>query len=144
MPLTRKPDWQTLLEQFLRDHQYRPFRYGVWDCCLFVCDAILEMTGTDPAAAFRGKYSSRKQALTAIYEQTGRKSIESIVEQVTDDLQMPEIRTNRAARGDVVLIERPRELSIGLVALNGYELIVVSQQGLWRLPPTHGLRAWQV
>ena len=49
--MTRKPDWQALLDAFLAEHQFDSFQYGRWDCCLFVCDAIQAMTGVDPAAA---------------------------------------------------------------------------------------------
>ena len=61
-PVTRKPDWQALLDAFLAEHQFDSFQYGRWDCCLFVCDAILAMTGVDPAAAYRGTYSSRAES----------------------------------------------------------------------------------
>ena len=60
--MTRKPDWQALLDAFLAEHQFDTFQYGRWDCCLFVCDAVLVMTGVDPAAAYRGTYSSRAQS----------------------------------------------------------------------------------
>ena len=59
MGLTRLPGWQGALDRFLTAHRETRFQYGVWDCCLFACDAIEVMTGVDVAAQFRGRYHSR-------------------------------------------------------------------------------------
>ena len=44
--MNRYPNWQTRLDLYLRTVNQRQFKYGEWDCCLFACDAIQEMTGT--------------------------------------------------------------------------------------------------
>ena len=142
--MQRRPDWQRLLDEFLRANQNRPFEYGKWDCCLFVCDAIAEMTGIDLAAPYRGKYSTRIGALRAINEQVGINSIRAVAEDAAAVHEMPVVPVARAQRGDMVLVARGRDHSLGLVALNGREAIVVSKCGLWRLPLSRAVRAWQV
>ena len=142
--MQRRSDWQGALDAFLRAHEERRFEYGTWDCCIFVCDAIVAMTGVDPAASYRGKYSTRAGALHAISEQLGTASIQAVAANAAAAHQMPEVPVPYAHRGDLVLIARGRDYSLGLVALNGSEVIVASKRGLWRLPLSRAVRAWQV
>lgn len=142
--MQRRSDWQEALDEFLRAHQNRRFEYGKWDCCLFVCNAIVSMTGVDLAGSYRGKYSTRTGALHAIGEQLGTASVQAVAENAAVAHKMPEVPVLRAHRGDMVLIARGRDYSLGLVALNGRETIVASKRGLWRLPLSRAVRAWQV
>jgi hypothetical protein len=142
--MQRRFDWQNVLDEFLHAHRDQPFEYGKWDCCLFVCDAIIEMTGVDLAASYRGKYSTRTGALHAIGEQIGTASIQAVAANAAATHHMAEVSVLHAHRGDMVLVARGRDYSLGLVALNGREAIVTSKRGLWRLPLSRALRAWQV
>jgi hypothetical protein len=142
--MTRLPDWQARLDSFLRAHAHAPFVYGSWDCCLFVCSAIYEMTGVDPAQDFRGNYNSRGEAYRSIKAATGSGSVQAIVANITAKLQMPEIPVRRAQTGDIVLIERARDFSLGLIALSWSEIIVCRARGLCRISLTHSVRAWRV
>jgi hypothetical protein len=142
--MQRRSDWQRVLDEFLRANQNRPFEYGKWDCCLFVCDAIAAMTGVDLATAYRGKYSTRTGALHSIGERLGTASILAVAENAAAAHHMPEVPVLHAHRGDMVLVARGRDYSLGLVALNGRDVIVTSKRGLWRLPLSHAVRAWQV
>ena len=140
----RRSDWQTVLDAFLRACENRRFEYGKWDCCLFVCNAIAAMTGDDLAASCRGQYSTRAGALRVIGEQFGTASILAVAENAATAHHMPEVPVLYAHRGDMVLVARGRDYSLGLVALNGRDVIVTSKRGLWRLPLSHAVRAWQV
>ena len=142
--MRRRSDWQLALDEFLRANQDRSFEYGTWDCCLFVCDAIVAMTGVDLAASYRGKYSTRKGALHAISEQLGTASIQAVAATAAAAHDMPELPVPYAHRGDMVLVGRGRDYSLGLVALNGRDVIATSKRGLWRLPLSRAVRAWQV
>jgi hypothetical protein len=144
MPLIRFPDWATRLERFFIEHQLDTFHYGRWDCCLFACNAIQVMTGIDPVARFRGRYATRREALIAIRDETGRASVDSIVHHVTSELQMQAVAPLTAQRGDLALIERGRDVSLGIVSLNGIHLIVTSERRLWRIPRELAVEAWRV
>ena len=142
--MERRSDWQRALDEFLRAHETRRFEYGHWDCCLFVCDAIVEMTGTDLAASYRGKYATRAGAMRAIADQLGVASVEMVAKNAAAVHGMPEVPVGRAQRGDMVLMKRGRDFALGLVALNGMEVIVTSKQGLWRLPLSCAVKVWHV
>ncbi len=102
------------------------------------------MTGVDPAHEFRDNYASRGEAYRSIEAATGAKSVQAIVASITAKLQMPEIPVPCAQRGDVVLVQRARDFSLGLVALNGREIVVCRARGLCRIPMSHAIRAWRV
>lgn len=50
------------LASYLRGTARRPFRVGVHDCALFIADWLWLVTGTDPAAALRGRYRTPEEA----------------------------------------------------------------------------------
>jgi hypothetical protein len=134
--LTRRDEWPALLEEFLKVSHGKQFRYGRFDCCLFVADAIAAMTGTDIARESRG-YHSRKQALCG-------QSVEQIVSGIAEDYDMPEVPVLMAGRGDMILIPRPRDFSLGLVSMNGTEILIALRAGYGAIPLSSGVRAWKV
>lgn len=142
--LTRSEHWQSHLAQYLIANRATPFKYGSFDCCLFACNAILAMTGTDPAATFRNKYTSRAQAYAAIKAQAGTASVLAITEAITTKLGMPPVPLGRAQRGDLAIIQRPSDYSLGIVGMDGTTVIVCAENGLGRVPLTTALKAWKV
>lgn len=142
--MTRKEDWQTLLHDYLSSHSQTRFQYGVMDCCLFVADAVLAITDTDLAAAFRGRYASRKAAFAAVKSYCGRPTVEAIAECVCAEHGVPEVPVPFARRGDMILIGEASRSTLGIVALHGQEVITVSKEGLWRLPLSLAKRAWRI
>jgi hypothetical protein len=144
MSLTRLPGWQGALDCFLTAHRDSCFQYGIWDCCLFACDAIEVMTGVDVAAQFRDRYHTRAEALRAIREYTGKVSVRAAAERVTAAYEMPRVEILRAQRGDVVLVRRSRDYSLGIVALNGTDVITVTPHGLQRIALSNAVFGWRV
>jgi hypothetical protein len=143
--MQRFPDWAARLEFFLLEQAERRFEYGRWDCCLFVCDAIAVMTGVDPAAEFRGRYDSARTAGQLIRRSYGAHSVAAIAAGVAARFGMREVPMRLAGRGDVVLIRRKRDSSLGLVALDGAHVIVLAGSvGMARVPRFAGHRAWAV
>ena len=141
--LHRKPNWQLLLDLYLRSRNRAKFRYGSNDCCLFVCDAVEEMTGTDIAAPFRDRYHSRKQAYRAIEAYANKASVEAIAERIAAEHGMPETKPLLAQRGDVILVNRPRDFSLALVGLRG-EFLAAANRGYEIVPMDFAVRAWHV
>jgi hypothetical protein len=142
--LVRKPDWQSQLQQFLLRSVAKPFMYGEFDCCLFVADAVYAMTDIDIAAEFRGKYCCRSEALAICKKYTGAESVRSIVCQALAAQNLPEVTVPSAQRGDIVLVRRRADHSLGIISLNGKEIIAVSTEGHVRLRLTLASRAWRV
>jgi hypothetical protein len=144
MPLKRLPGWQGALDCFLTAHRDSRFQYGIWDCCLFACDAIEVMTGVDVAAQFRDRYHTRTEALRAIREYTGKVSVRAVAERVTAAYEMPRVEILRAQRGDLVLVRRSRDYSLGIIALNGTDVITVTPHGLQRIALSNAVCGWRV
>src|SRR5579859_2971585 len=142
--LPRFHNWTAQLENYIRAHRDRKFKYGRFDCCLMCADAIQTMTGTDIAAEFRGRYSTRTEALHAIAEITGKLTIQSAAEHAARAHRLPEIPTLMASRGDMVLIKRPRDYSMGIVAMNGREIHIALARGIGMVPLSSAVRAWRV
>jgi hypothetical protein len=142
--LHRHLNWPALLEEFLAQNKERTFRYGSWDCCLFVADAIQTMTGTDLAAEYREQYSNRAQAMLAVSERTGRPSVRSVAEHQARIHEMLPVEPLRAARGDMVLLKRGKDYSLGIVAMNGYEVLIAMKTGYAAVSIAKACRAWRV
>lgn len=140
--LTRIERWASALDAFLRANRRRRFSYGSWDCCLFACDAILAMTGTDIGAAYRNAYRSRHGARCAIAEATGGVSVLDAAESVTAAFGMPSVAVPEARRGDLAVIPRPRGFSAGIVT--GPGIAVLTRIGISELPIGRACRAWRV
>ncbi len=98
---TRFSDWTTRLQAYIS--QPHKFEFGKWDCCLFACDCIQVMTGLDPAAELRGKYTDLKSAIALV------NSVEEIADRLTKQFVMPPIPVPFARRGDLVLIPRDED-----------------------------------
>lgn len=139
----RFADWEQRLEGFISANRSRPFKYGSWDCCLFVCGAIEAMTGVDPAQPFRGRYSSRKEARAAIREIGGESQFTRFIERITAKQGMREVAVLSARRGDVILIANEGRRSVGIVALDGKSILMLAE-GIESIPLGKGLRAWRV
>ncbi|OCP04994.1 MULTISPECIES: hypothetical protein [unclassified Ensifer] len=56
--MKRFDDWYPRLAAYVSSVRRLPFEYGRHDCALFAAGAVAAMTGIDPAAKLRGKYST--------------------------------------------------------------------------------------
>jgi hypothetical protein len=146
MQLQRYADWAERLDQFLLSVSRFRFRYGAGedsqDCALFVANAVYAMTGTDLAARFRGQYHSRKEALALAKSHTGKVTLRPFFEWALREL--PQAPVPCAQRGDIVLVRRAGDVSLGIVSLDGRTILAVAKEGLLRLPLHLGIRAWRV
>jgi hypothetical protein len=128
--------WHTRkFDPFLREREKMPFAWGTNDCALFAADAILANTGIDIAADFRGKYTTQLGALRTIQEVTGGTSVADAAAYCANKHGLLEhTHPLLAKRGDLVVIENDENLIAGVVHLNGFHVISVSEKGLVRLP----------
>ncbi len=144
--LLRHSDWASRLDSFFVAAECKEFAYGggdgLHDCCLFVADAVIEMTGRDLAEEYRNQYRSRREAMTLVKERTGARTLRRFLE--TSLSSLPCIPVAMAQRGDIVLVKRAREVSLGVIALNGKLIAAASAEGFLYLPLTLGLTAWRV
>lgn len=91
--MAKRNDWPERLVAFIESRRHEPFQWGVNDCALFAADCLLELTGVDHAAGFRG-YRTQKGAARRISRVGGMSSF-------ANGLAEKDVRF--ASRGDVVL-----------------------------------------
>jgi hypothetical protein len=144
--ITRTHTWEADLHHYLTDQLDQPFQFGARDCCLFVCDAVLAMTGTDVAEDFRGRYSTAIGAARTIRSITGTgPTVEDAAIYVTSKFEMPKLdAVLLAQRGDVVLYDGDEGPILGLVALNGRDALFVTETAMRRIPLAECRAAWRV
>lgn len=135
--MKRKKDWFERLVAFLAKHQNTSFEWGAFDCCLFVADAIVEMTDIDIATPFRGKYKTEKGAIRALMKY-GDGDVKSTFTQLLGPFKP---RLN-AGRGDVALVSTSTGNAVGIVFNN--VVWVASPDGLITIPLRAALGCWSV
>lgn len=133
--MTRLPDWPTRLAAFIEARRVRAFSWGESDCCLFVCDAIEAMTGTDPGARWRGLYASEKGARRVLRDNGGVSGIATLL------LGAP-VPPALAGRGDVMMIDTPTGDAL-TVCLGGV-IAAQGQDGIAFFPVATAKCAWRV
>lgn len=94
--LVRFPDWPQRLAAALESRAHTPFAWGRNDCAIFAADMVQAVTGQDFAAAFRGKYRSKK-ASAAMLKAHGWKDLEALADDMLGR------GSENLRRGDVVL-----------------------------------------
>jgi hypothetical protein len=107
----RHHDWPERLAEYIEGRRERPFSWGSNDCCLFFADAVLEMTGTDPAAKWRG-YKSQVAATRRVKKAGGLRAMAKTVGLI-------EKHPGLAQRGDGVIVKLDGRETFGLVVGNG-------------------------
>jgi len=150
MALERKEYWDTrALNDFLWARAHQPFAWGRNDCALFVADAIEAMTGWDIAADFRG-YIDEAGAFAAIRAVTGAAAdatvtVENAAEYCARKYGLEEFEYPlEAKRGDICTLEESGRLILGLVHLNGAQIVTAGELELKSFPITQVRRAWHV
>ena len=119
-------DWEARLSAYISKVASSPFEYGVHDCALFAAGAVDAVAGFDPAAPWRGHYSTEAGGLKLVR----RAGFESHVA-VFRDL-FPVISGMDRLAGDlVIVIEEGREI-MGLTT--GAVIYVLRTDGLGILP----------
>jgi hypothetical protein len=143
--LKRYEDWPTRLDAFIRRSQPRSFAWGENDCCLFACDAVLEMTGVDLADGLRGNYKAALAARRLIKKFAGVDTLGDLADLIARRKGIREVPPAFAQRGDVVLLTDAfgRE-AIGIIGLSGDEILAPGEQSLAQLPISAATRAWRI
>lgn len=115
------------------EYKKRPFVWGEADCCLFVADALIALTGTDYAAPFRGKYTTATGAMKALAPYGGLSGyLDSVFQRVP---------VNMAQRGDIIMAG-DGVYSAGIVA--GRDIWFMDNDGVKPFDRKQGKLAWRV
>jgi hypothetical protein len=133
--------WERALAAWMQSAVTRKFEWGTFDCALAACDAVNAITGVDPAAKFRGKYSTEAEALFLL----GPEGLGAFAAAIAKQFGMAEAPPTFAHRGDIVLVDNglPGH-ALGIVDLSGRFAWCVCARGLMRMPMERWLKAWRV
>lgn len=138
--MPRHQDWPLRLARFLDARAELEFRWGSHDCALFAADWVLECTGTDHAAKFRGRYSTARGSAGALR----RFGAGTLVATVTAALGPPLAAPLLAQRGDVAaLVAEDRSVALGVVE-GALAVYLEAGGGLARRPLVEAAAAWRV
>lgn len=136
--MKRRSDWQGILNQFMGSRNYVPFAWGQNDCALLVCDAVLEITGTDMAADVRGKYDSEESARALLGG-----LLADYAARVAEKHELPATDWKSLRRGDVGLIDTKDGGALGIVWMPGI-LSFPGASGLESVPVRMARRGWLI
>lgn len=139
--IRRQPEWVISLDELIRKNEKTPFKYGDFDCCLFVCDAIQAMTGVDVAADFRGKYQSEIGAAKFMLKFAG---VRGIAEMVAGEHGLEKVGLNFAGRGDGVYFEPNGAGAVGIISTCGKQIVAAGEVGCVFFPKTDAKICWRI
>lgn len=105
----------TGLPQFLREAASRPFSAGTFDCVLMACDWVKIVRKVDPAKPWRGRYSTRLEALRIIAKAGGLAAV------VADGM----------ARAGLATTDDPLPGDVGVVTIEGETVMAIRTMIGW-------------
>ncbi len=134
--ISRQPDWRPRLVAYLATVSAKPFAYGSQDCALFVAGAVEAMTGSDPAAGYRGLYQSLKGGLKLLAR-------DGLADHVTLlRATFEEIPIAFAGVGDIAVIGEVGMPALGI--FEGEQILVLREDGLGLMPRPAATLAFRV
>lgn len=132
--MIRRADWPARLAAYLAVEAGTPFVPGTSDCALFAAGAVAAMTGSDPAARWRGRYSTARGGLRVLRREGYADAVA-----VAAALLRRRAEGERAVPGDVCALETPDQAAPGaaLGIVQGAFVYVRGAEGLGlvHLPP---------
>jgi hypothetical protein len=140
----RLSDWEQRLSDWIVANRSRPHEWGQWDCILMATSAVAAMTGEDPAAEYRGRYSDERGAAEALRD-LGQGTLLKTV-----DAAFERRPVGKARRGDLVWFEKSVGVCVGGAGLFvGEERLADKaglplREGMIVIPRRYFLKAWTV
>ena len=131
----RHPDWQIRIIKTIQAASERPFCWGENDCSLFVADACLAACDKDPAAAYRGRYSTEIGAKRVLAKTHG--DIPAAL-----DALFARIPVAMAQRGDALVFDGPQGQTAAVMWAG--QVWAMTEQGARPIPDAVPLFAWRV
>jgi len=98
--IKKLPQWEMLLFNFLETKQDHVFKWGKWDCCILVIDAIEAMTGEK---ILKKSWSNKKEALMFIKE--NGKTLNKVASKYLKKAGLSTLDKAFITAGDIVLLE---------------------------------------
>ena len=136
--LRRLEGWESRLAAVLEAARARPYQLGEHDCFRLACASIEALTGVDAWPQFRGRYSSRREALVLIAQYGS-----SFTAAFSKFFGAAPVPMARSRRGDVAEYrDAEGEAHLGVVA--GARVAGLGERGLKFLARSSCLHAWRI
>jgi hypothetical protein len=144
----RLQDWASRLDEYITAAASMPFSYdhaqGL-DCCRFTWGAIHAQTGIAIGQQFAGSYRTKRESLVVMKSFCGRPSLLLSIAKLMSENKFARCRPLFAQRGDVLLAPTGmRDWFMGVLDLNGRDVLSVGENGVRRVPISIRCRAWRV
>lgn len=132
------------IDSYIAECRNSPFKWGVFDCCLFATGAVQCTTGIDCMAGSRS-YNSEQSATIVLNRRFGTLAIRDMFLQIANEMNAHKIDIAEARNGDVVCIQWPKQFissceidqSCGLGVFYRNQVLACSSHGLIVIPSTH-------
>lgn len=133
MKLTRFPDWDVRLSDYLRAIRGNKFVFGSFNCAIFSCGAVIAMTGTDIL---------KIRALPNLADM----DLATICAARAAEFEMPELMPLQAMRGDIVMTdEMDPQMNVALGICVGQQAMFFDKgKNLCPVNLSDCFRAWRV
>lgn len=146
--MSKLDNWQAALDAYIASAHTMPFSYNRafgLDCCTFTFGAIHAQTGIAIGQQFAGSYQTKRESLIAMKNYCGRPSLLLAIAKLMAENKFDRCRPMFAQRGDVLLTPtNTRDWFLGLLDLNGKDVLSVGDHGMRRVPRSIRCRAWRI
>ena len=119
-------NWESRLAAYITAVARDGFAYGQHDCALFAAGAVEAVTGIDPGAEFRGRYSTLKGGLKAV-RKAGFSDHVDVMRAICPAISRPSVMV-----GDLAIIGKGADAALGVV--QGAMIYVLRESGLGLVP----------
>lgn len=128
------------IQRAIAEAQGRPITWGRDDCCLWVAGIVRDLTGADPAAAWRGAYDSMGRARRKL----GRPGVPAAIDAVAAREGWQPVPLAAARTGDIgVIVNRAHPFGgAAVIRLNGW-WVGREPDGVGFLPAVAVDKAWR-
>lgn len=134
--MRRRTDWRRRLIGYLSAAARRPFAEGEHDCALFAAGGVAAMTGEDPAAAWRGRYTTTRGGIRVL-RKDGYADHVAVAAALFE-----EVPVAHAFAGDLAVVETEGGDALGIV--QGAWIYVLTARRLALVPLSAGRCAFHV
>lgn len=137
--MKRIEEWRKPFSDVIDSMNRVPFSWGDNDCAVGLVGNVLEaMTGKNPAAEYKGRYSTAEEGLKIVKEA----GFENLADFVASYL--PEIHISEASMGDIVAVPSDDSLGYVLGIANGDRALIMTPRGVGSVDLLKAERAFKV
>jgi len=134
--------WEVRLANFVHDRKANAFEWSTSNCATFCADAIVEMTGVDPAESFREELSKVTDTASAykLLKKHGTETLEEFAEK-----HFKKLPVAFAQKGDILMYPPSGAFGMeGFALCMGIEAFVPGDIGLGSLQTLDAKAAYRI